>query len=34
MIRAGRFGSGETVVFVNTGGVPGLHAYQPAFTSR
>jgi len=34
MIREDRFGPGETVVFVHSGGTPGLHAYQPAFTSR
>ncbi|MFO1061265.1 MAG: D-cysteine desulfhydrase [Dongiaceae bacterium] len=30
LIRQGRFGAGQTVVFVHTGGVPALFAYQDA----
>jgi len=31
MIRKGRFGKGETVVFIHTGGAPALFAYTDAF---
>lgn len=34
MIGEGRFGPDQTVVFLHTGGTPGLHAYQSAFASR
>jgi L-cysteate sulfo-lyase len=34
MIAAGRFSREETVVYLHTGGTPGLHAYQPTLTSR
>jgi L-cysteate sulfo-lyase len=30
-IRAGAFRAGSSVLFVMTGGVPGLHAYRSAF---
>ncbi|KAA0234194.1 MAG: L-cysteate sulfo-lyase [Acidimicrobiales bacterium] len=31
LIRSGHIGSGETVVFVHTGGTPGLFAYRDTF---
>ena len=31
MIRTGRFGTDETVVFIHTGGMPGLFAYADCF---
>ncbi len=31
MVREGRFGRGEHVVFLHTGGAPGLHAYEELF---
>ena len=32
MIRNGEIGADETIVFVHTGGVPGLFAYAPELT--
>jgi L-cysteate sulfo-lyase len=31
MTRSRRFGKGETVVFIHTGGTPGLFAYADIF---
>jgi len=31
MIRAGRFSPDETLVFLHTGGMPGLFAYEEEF---
>jgi 1-aminocyclopropane-1-carboxylate deaminase/D-cysteine desulfhydrase-like pyridoxal-dependent ACC family enzyme len=34
MVRSGRFGAGERVVFLHTGGAPALYAYQDVVLGR
>jgi 1-aminocyclopropane-1-carboxylate deaminase/D-cysteine desulfhydrase-like pyridoxal-dependent ACC family enzyme len=31
MVRSGRFAANETIVFIHTGGTPGLFAYADSF---
>jgi 1-aminocyclopropane-1-carboxylate deaminase/D-cysteine desulfhydrase-like pyridoxal-dependent ACC family enzyme len=33
LVRAGRYGRGEHLVFMHTGGMPGLFAYREDFLS-